>query len=65
MPDFDRTDFFTDGSVVDDPYPYFEHLRAQCPVHREPPPRRRGRHRLRRGRARSTATTRPSPPATR
>lgn len=33
---FDEIDFFTDKSVVDDPYPYFESLRAQCPVAREP-----------------------------
>ena len=30
--DFDSVDFFTDESLVEDPYPYFEHLRAQCPV---------------------------------
>jgi cytochrome P450 len=32
MPNFDEIDFFTDGSLVDDPYPYFEHLRGKCPV---------------------------------
>ncbi|KAA9150402.1 cytochrome P450 [Amycolatopsis acidicola] len=36
MPDFDQIDFFTDQTIVDDPYPYFEHLRARGPVHREP-----------------------------
>ncbi len=30
--DFDQIDFFSDASVADDPYPYFEHLRAKCPV---------------------------------
>src|SRR5438045_8443690 len=25
-------DFFSDQSLVEDPYPYFEALRAQCPV---------------------------------
>ncbi len=30
--DFDQVDFFSDPSLVDDPYPYFEHLRAKCPV---------------------------------
>lgn len=36
MPSFDEIDFFTDQSLVEDPYPYFEHLRAQCPVTRTP-----------------------------
>jgi len=30
--DFDTVDFFTDVSLVDDPFPYFDHLREQCPV---------------------------------
>ncbi len=30
--DFDHIDFFSDASLLDDPYPYFEHLRAKCPV---------------------------------
>jgi cytochrome P450 len=34
--DFDTIDFFTDESLVNDPYPFFEHLRAKCPVVREP-----------------------------
>lgn len=34
--DFDEIDFFTDDSIVADPYPYFDHLREQCPVLREP-----------------------------
>lgn len=28
----DPVDFFTDESLIDDPFPYFEQLRAQCPV---------------------------------
>lgn len=36
MSGFDTVDFFTDGSLVDDPYPYFEHLRATRPVARLP-----------------------------
>ncbi|HXZ62163.1 MAG TPA: cytochrome P450, partial [Acidimicrobiales bacterium] len=32
MTDFDSVDFFSDQSLVEDPYPYFDHLRAQCPV---------------------------------
>jgi cytochrome P450 len=30
--DYDSVDFFTDASLVEDPYPYFEHLRSKCPV---------------------------------
>jgi cytochrome P450 family 150 subfamily A5 len=33
--DFDAIDFFG-KELVADPYPYFDHLRAQCPVQREP-----------------------------
>jgi cytochrome P450 len=29
-------DFFVGNAYVDDPYPYYEHLRGQCPVQREP-----------------------------
>ncbi len=32
MPDYDSVDFFMDESLVEDPYPYFEHLRSKCPV---------------------------------
>jgi cytochrome P450 len=32
---FDAIDFFRDNAFVADPYPYFEFLRAQCPVQRE------------------------------
>jgi cytochrome P450 len=38
MSKFDDTDVFTDASLVEDPYPYFEYLRSKCPVH--PLPRR-------------------------
>jgi cytochrome P450 len=34
--DFDSVDFFTDPSLLEDPYPYFDHLRAQCPVQPTP-----------------------------
>jgi cytochrome P450 len=30
--DFETVDFFTDESLVPDPYPYFDHLRSKCPV---------------------------------
>jgi cytochrome P450 len=33
MSEFDKVDIFTDAALVDDPFPYFEHLRSQCPVH--------------------------------
>jgi cytochrome P450 len=36
MTDFDAIDFFRGNELVADPYPYFESLRAQCPVVREP-----------------------------
>lgn len=32
MTDFESVDFFTDHSLVCDPYPYFDHLRSKCPV---------------------------------
>ncbi|AGB22671.1 cytochrome P450 [Mycobacterium sp. JS623] len=32
MSDFETVDFFTDESLVPDPYPYFDHLRSKCPV---------------------------------
>jgi cytochrome P450 len=34
--DVDAMDFFRDNGLVADPYPYFEALREQCPVRREP-----------------------------
>jgi cytochrome P450 len=30
--DFETVDFFTDESLVPDPYPYFDYLRSKCPV---------------------------------
>ncbi|MEU5880501.1 cytochrome P450 [Spirillospora sp. NPDC047279] len=36
MSAFEDVDFFTDESLVADPYPYYESLRARCPVQREP-----------------------------
>jgi cytochrome P450 len=30
--DFETVDFFTDESLVPNPYPYFDHLRSKCPV---------------------------------
>jgi cytochrome P450 len=32
----DAINFFRDPEMVDDPYPYFEALRAECPIRREP-----------------------------
>jgi cytochrome P450 len=32
LPDYDSVDFFTDPSLVPDPYPYYDHLRSKCPV---------------------------------
>lgn len=32
MSEFESVDFFTDLSLIPDPYPYFDHLRARCPV---------------------------------
>jgi cytochrome P450 family 150 subfamily A5 len=34
--DYDGLDFFRGTETVADPYPYFDWLRGQCPVHREP-----------------------------
>jgi cytochrome P450 len=34
--DYDAMDFFLGTALVDDPYPYFDFLREQCPVRREP-----------------------------
>ena len=33
--DYDAIDFFRGNELVDDPYPYFDWLRTQCPVRRE------------------------------
>ena len=35
MTDYDAIDFFRGNELVADPYPYFDWLRAQCPVQRE------------------------------
>ena len=32
MSDWQTIDFFSDQSLVEDPYPYFDQLRSQCPV---------------------------------
>src|SRR3546814_11441552 len=32
MTDWQDIDYFFDESLVEDPYPYYEQLRAQCPV---------------------------------
>jgi cytochrome P450 len=34
--DYESTNFFTDQSLVSDPYPYFDHLRSKCPVLDQP-----------------------------
>jgi cytochrome P450 family 150 subfamily A5 len=34
--EFETIDFFRGNDLVADPYPYFDHLRGQCPVQREP-----------------------------
>jgi len=36
MTNFDTVDFFTDASLVPDPYPYFDYLRSKNPVLRLP-----------------------------
>ncbi|MGD0747898.1 MAG: cytochrome P450 [Acidimicrobiales bacterium] len=32
MTDYDSVDFFADASLLEDPYPYFDHLRSKCPI---------------------------------
>lgn len=32
MGDFESVNFFTDASLIPNPYPYFDHLRQRCPV---------------------------------
>jgi cytochrome P450 family 150 subfamily A5 len=34
-PEYDAIDFFRGNELVEDPYPYFDWLREQCPVHQE------------------------------
>ncbi|WP_026405904.1 cytochrome P450 [Actinomadura rifamycini] len=36
MCDFDEPDLFTDESLIDDPHPYYDRLRGECPVRIEP-----------------------------
>ncbi len=36
MTDFDTVNFFKSGELIQDPYPYFDYLRDECPVRREP-----------------------------
>lgn len=36
MTDFDEVDFFTDNSLIEDPYPYFEHLRSKGAITETP-----------------------------
>src|SRR5580658_3430834 len=36
MGEFEDIDFFRGNELIADPYPYYEHLRGQCPVQREP-----------------------------
>ncbi|MFN8036394.1 MAG: cytochrome P450 [Acidimicrobiia bacterium] len=36
MTDYDATDFFRGNDLLADPYGYFDWLRSQCPVQREP-----------------------------
>jgi len=36
MSDLEEVNFFTDKALIADPYPYFDALRAKCPVQREP-----------------------------
>ncbi|WP_020105279.1 cytochrome P450 [Nocardia sp. 348MFTsu5.1] len=33
MVDISTADFFSDPTLADDPYPYFDELRSRCPVH--------------------------------
>ena len=37
MSDYESVDYFTDMSLVPDPYPYFDYLRNECPVRRATP----------------------------
>ncbi|MFD4402554.1 cytochrome P450 [Nocardia sp. NPDC058499] len=32
MPEFESVDYFTDESLIPDPYPYFDHLRGKSPI---------------------------------
>ncbi|HEY1634409.1 MAG TPA: cytochrome P450 [Acidimicrobiales bacterium] len=35
MTDYDAIDFFREQTLIEDPYPYFDFLRQECPVRRE------------------------------
>jgi cytochrome P450 len=35
MTDYDAIDFFREQTLIEDPYPYFDSLRQECPVRRE------------------------------
>ena len=37
MSDFESVDFFSDQSLVPNPYPYFDYLRSTCPLSRATP----------------------------
>ena len=56
--DFAEMDFFRDQRLVENPYPYYEALRQQCPVTREEPPRRHHGDRLGRSLRRARTTPR-------
>lgn len=34
-PDYDGLDFFTDPAMVENPWPFYDHIRAKNPVHRQ------------------------------
>ena len=42
---FETVDYFSDAELITDPYPYFDHLRGQCPVLPGGSRGRRHRHR--------------------
>ena len=56
MAGFEEIDFFTDASLLEDPYPYFEYLRVEVPGTGAAAPRRGGGLGLGRGDATCTAT---------
>ena len=43
---YDSVDYFTDPSLIPDPHPYFDHLRAKHPVCCPISKRSSGRHRV-------------------
>ncbi len=32
MTDYDSIDYFTDTGILEDPFPFYEHLRSKCPI---------------------------------